>query len=634
MEGEVHLKGAGAGWDKLTITLVASERAHGQSVELHDVQLVLYDGSGPLPSVLPFALNLTPDAAQCTHTPVSALEYVLTATLSGSNRASVIKKVEVHARRFSPHNALLPIGPVRRSLSTPASLHVELPRTSFFANEPVAVYVTVPPPPPDLVLERGLRLRNIKAELVRTVRVGTGHELDDYDPEDDEEQEQTGAPLGVTLDAAGPSSSAGTGPEVYRTVVSRSGALCRFHTSRPVRLRFVLQQSSPAPSPTSNVHPLPAETSANPLSSSTGCASVSQRTLMHSVSFRLRVLATFRHTRAHAERVAVLSVPIRMVPPPAPLPEVAYDVDAAYAKKHDKPPARTVRAEEGDAAPGYDEQSSGGATEEAEAGPSYTAAAPGAPPPFEPDDAPPPFSHAASSSRLPTFLESEQAHTHPHTSHHTSLRAPYDGEYAPEGEGTLFGFRATDQFSGHADEILEADIPPPPTLAQATLDADVTALARLELSAPAMRALVSEHARAGNGGMELGMDVDLEREARELEEEGVEGRPPPPPAMDDPADPPPSIDSAYRPPLNLTPVQSRVGDEGAAPSPSAHAPPPYLGDVEIDGGGRPPYVGPGMEGAERPSYEEAHRTPGAGEGEGASGPPPYVDFIPASGSRS
>ncbi|VDC01816.1 unnamed protein product [Peniophora sp. CBMAI 1063] len=371
---------------------------------------------------------------------------------------------------------------------------------------------------------------------------------------------------------------------------------------------------------------------------------------MHSVSFRLRILATFRHTRAHAERVAVLSVPIRMVPPPAPLPEVAYDVDAAYAKKHDKPPARTVRTEDADAAPGYDEAGPS-MPEEAEAGPSYIAApapGPGAPPPFEPDDAPPPFTHTASSSRLPTFLESEQAHTqsssHSHTNGHahTNSHGSFDGEYAPQGEGTLFGFHATDQFSGHADEILEAEEAPPPSLAQAARDADVTALARLELSAPAMRALVSEHARAGHGGMELNMDVDLEREARELEAEGEEGRPPPPPAMDDPADPPPSIDSAYRPPLTplATALQARTGETGAAPSPGTHAPPPYLGD----GDSRPPYVGleaperPSYEevqAGERPSYEEAHATRRSGEpeGEGATRPPPYVDFMPASSGR-
>ena len=45
------------------------------------------------------------------------------------------------------------------------------------------------------LIKRGLRLRNIKAELVRTVRVGSGKDLDDYGSDrEDDEGEQTGAP--------------------------------------------------------------------------------------------------------------------------------------------------------------------------------------------------------------------------------------------------------------------------------------------------------------------------------------------------------------------------------------------------------------------------------------------------------
>ena len=48
-----------------------------------------------------------------------------------------------------------------------------------------------------------------------------------------------------------------------------------------------------------------------------------------------------------------------MLPPPAPLPEVEQSIDEAYQKKHDRPPARTVREDEHDSAPRYFEGEAG-----------------------------------------------------------------------------------------------------------------------------------------------------------------------------------------------------------------------------------------------------------------------------------
>ena len=101
---------------------------------------------------------------------------------------------------------------------------------------------------------------------------------------------------------------------------------------------------------------------------------------------------------SHTERVSTVSLPLRILPPSAPLPEVEPSIDEAYHKKHDRPPARTVRQDDDVEVPQY------------EAGPSVTA---GAPPPFEEREAPPPFwsteaeAEASTSTRLPTFLESE-----------------------------------------------------------------------------------------------------------------------------------------------------------------------------------------------------------------------------------
>ncbi|KAI0029617.1 hypothetical protein K488DRAFT_31022, partial [Vararia minispora EC-137] len=633
IEGEVQIKGADETvYSKVTVSLCTTERAYGHAIELACAELTLFDSPGaPVPASIPFAIPLTDDTPQCIHSPQSSLAHVLTASLHRTSAPAsppdasdplpppppsppppppppppapdpppISKSVTVHTRRFTSHTHTLPLAPIKRSLHAPAQIDVELPRTTFAAGEPIPVYVTVPSPRRELVVDEGLRLRNIKAELVRLVRVREF--LDEEDtaataevdvPEDSDGEGDDDAPgpsrphntklagpsTSATAYARAPLRSAAGGGVLYKSVVARSGALCRFHTSLPVRLRFVLHQASPAPSPSHVARPLPLP-SDGALGSDTECASISQTTLLHTVAFRLRILATFRHTSTHTERVSTLALPVVLLPPPAPLPEVEDDIDSAYRKKHDKPPARTVRGEEPDAAPLYD-------LAEGQAGPSYVGAA-GAPPPFDERDAPPPpfwsTDAPSSSSRLPTFLESESA---------LHLYVPPAGAGVPAhdatshydiaGEGVYFGFPASAQFSGHADDVGGAgDATPPPPLEQAPLDADVTDLAQLDLGAP-------EHAMHALG-------LVLDRTAV----------PPPPPALDDPADPPPSIDSEYRSreggaripsPAPPMPPHAHAHTQAAA---GAHAPPPYL----------------------VPEGEREH------EHENVSRPPPYVDFMP------
>ncbi|KAI0322684.1 hypothetical protein OF83DRAFT_1047550, partial [Amylostereum chailletii] len=624
IEGELQIKGIdGSRWRKVTIDLRTVEAAYQNSIELAHTELSLYDVAeehpgSPIPSSLPFSIPLMADSPQCIHTPQSSLSHNLTATLHPVDPlvAPLTKTLTVHTRRFITHTHTIPTSPVRRTLHNPARIEVEIPRTTFSATEPIPIYVTVPTPSRELVVEEGLRLRNIKAELVRTVRVREqAAEEEDLpttdvdvpsDSDDDDDDGHNEAPLGVSLQShdtklAGPSTSSSAYARapfhrddgaLYQTVVSRSGALCRFHTSRPVRLRFVLRQSSPTSSPSDSTRPLPGG-EYGLVGSDTECGTITQSTLLHTVAFRLRIHATFRHTSTHTERVSTVSIPITLLPPPAPLPEVERSMDFAYHKKHDAPPVRTVRGDEADAAPHY---------EEGQAGPSYIASGPsyiasGAPPPFEERDAPPPFSHDGSSSHLPTFLESEQeiyvppGETSAVPPPHVSLPL-----YLIEGEGVLFGFPASAQFSGHSDDMTRGgESTPPPTLEMATLDANVTDLARLDLGAPerAMQAL----------GLAL-----------QHHEEVMSGEPlpPPPPPMDDPADPPPSIHSEYRsregvahqmpsalpPPASfqLSPPPSQTQTTSVSASP-AHAPPPYLGSE------------------------------GERDHENVSRPPPYVDFM-------
>ena len=461
-------------------------------------------------------------------------------------------------------------------------------------------------------MDEGVRLRNIKAELIRIVRVVDGTQTDessladvdipsDFDDETEEDDNRIGsAPLGISFpthekhadpsSSTAPCSNSNNPPKnrgaSYRTVISRSGALCRFHASLPVRLRFILHQSSPSSSPSDSTHPLPAGDFAS-TGSDAECASITQITLLHSVSFRIRVHATFRNTSNHTERVSSITIPITFLPSPAPLPEVEESVDSAYHKKHDRPPVRTNRGDDDDAAPHYD-------YEEGQAGPSYLVS--GAPPPFEERDAPPPFFSTSfpSSSRLPTFLESEQEIFMPPTEDSAAAPPPLMPllEQVIEGEGVLFGFPASSQFSGHTEMDRNETSMPPPSVEMATLDPNVTGFVRLDVEVP-------EHA----------IQLTIQQEDQITTGEAP---PPPPPPMDDPSDPPPSIHSEYR-------SREGVAHQATAMTPAADMPAPQITagmtvSTQSHVSAPPPYLV--RDGAE---HEQVAR------------PPPYVDFMPPHG---
>jgi neural Wiskott-Aldrich syndrome protein len=596
------------------------EAAYDQVIELSQTTIVLYepedDKETLFQSSFPFALPLTQDTPQCIHTTQSSLRHILSATLHPLDESAqpFSKTLTVHTRRFISHTYSIPVSPVTRTLDNPSRVQVEIPRTVFTCVEPVTIYVTVPPPRRELVVEQGLRLRNIKAELIRIVRVVDGTQTDessladvdipsDFGDETEEDDNRIGsAPLGISFPTheKRPDPSSSTAPYFnsnnppqsrgasYRTVISRSGALCRFHASLPVRLRFILHQSSPSSSPSDSTHPLPAGDFAS-TGSDAECASITQTTLLHSVSFRIRVHATFRNTFNHTERVSTITFPITFLPSPAPLPEVEESVDSAYHKKHDRPPVRTNRGDDDtDAAPHYD-------YEESQAGPSYLAS--GAPPPFEERDAPPPFFSTSfpSSSRLPTFLESEQEIFMPPAEDSATappLLMPLL-EQVIEGEGVLFGFPASSQFSGHIEVDRNEASTPPPSVEMATLDPNVTGFVRLDVDVP-------EHA----------IQLTIQQEDQITTGEAP---PPPPPPMDDPSDPPPSIHSEYR-------SREGVAHQATAMTPAADGPAPQITpgmtvSTQSHVSAPPPYLV--RDGAE---HEQVAR------------PPPYVDFMPPHGS--
>ena len=514
-----------------------------------------------------------------------------------------------------------------------------MPRTMYRLGEAIPVYVTVPPPDRSVVLDHGFTLRSVRAELIRTVKVfssndGSEDESDSSDDEADISGEESSAssgglpPSAEFLSAAsekGSSSNNGSLPPLafahraglespFETIIARSGSSCRFHTSRPVKLKLVLHGNPQASPLNSNSRPLGAE---DGFEEESQCAMISQTTLLHAIEFRVQVRVTFMHASTHSEQTYPLIIPITILPRPATLPEVDESIDSAYMKKHDRPPLKTVRREDSDVY--IDDYESN------HAGPS--ALPNGAPPPFD-EAPPPPFSlgESSTSSRPPTFFESEAEIIVPSNDHPAvaAIPEPSHHDASMAGEGVLFGFPASEQYDGYSSEI-ERSSSPPPSLEMAIDDADVTDLVDF----------VNEPERAIDA-------LNMVLEQQEETSNGVDGDipPPPPPPLDDPLDPPPSIDTDFR---------SRS---------LSHPPPPSIHSTDFTSPGltrvisnRPsvPQLsdpspalnisGSHMETDEVPTISPSHAPPpylnpvNLGDVEHVAGPPPYVDLLPSSQSH-
>lgn len=489
-------------------------------------------------------------------------------------------------RRYTSHSFALPLSPVTRTLDTPTRVEVQVPRTTFKSDEIIPVYVTIPSPRRELVVDDGVRLRNIRAELVRVVKVkaadgkadrdDTSMKGFDFDSDIDDDNfglsELDATTSSLSRDEKPASSSAQSSKGwTTKTVVTRSGAACRFHSSLPIRQRLVLHQ--PLESPYITPADFPHNSQQGP-EQELECPLITQITVLHSVTFRLLVHTTFVNMAQRTEQVHTILIPLLLIPPTAPLPGLDEDLDSAYRKKHDQPPKKTIRGDDTDDTPHYEE-----------AGPS------GAPPPFEEREAPPPFSEpeASSSSRLPTFLEAETEIFAPATVDNSTFYLP-SHDYSLPGEGTFFGFAPCQQFDGHmVEEERQRSSTPPPTMEMATKDPDVTDLASMDQPELAMEAL----------------GLALERHEEVSTSDIISTSPPPPLIVDDPSDPPPSIDSdfsdahgmARQPAPPPVPSQSPPPHPSVAPPPvvhnhDSHAPPPYLipDNHHHDGTGPPPYM--------------------------------------------
>ncbi|KAJ3545888.1 hypothetical protein NMY22_g2260 [Coprinellus aureogranulatus] len=577
IEGEIQVKGIEpARWNRVSVSLRTFERAYLREIELGFTELDLYTrrgGHGSFPTSFPFSIPLMPDTPQSIQTTHSVLAHTLTALVYPVDHSCqpLRKSLTVYTRRYTSTSTVIATSPEVFSLDEPTRVEVQVPRTSFTSGEDVPLYVTIPPPTRELVVDRGFRLRNVQAELVRVIKVK--RESDENNGDSDSDTESTPTRDGTYLDESQSSALEGSATRAHEASSSNKPP------PSPLFLGSSYQQSLPVQELLaastrrdqfdcgfcSTKHsPLPHRSLAQVFFP----AKVAERTAMQRA-----LLSPKPHCFTTSKRISHIVIPIVMLPPAARLPQVPSTIDEAYSKKHDRPPTQTNRYDEDPSIPHYSEAGPS-VPHYSEAGPSML---PGAPPPFDDREAPPPFfateHEASTSSRLPTFQESENEIILPDLDPRVNF--PPMLQEIP-GEGDVFGFPPSQQFDGHSEDMQRSDTPPP-TLEMASHDTDLTSLADLhDTGHVSIETMNLVHV------LEPHNDAVLDRL------DTNEQPPPPPPAMDDPSDPPPSIDSAFRTP-------AAMGQQRSATPPL------------------PPYLTPADE--VRHHHEQEH----------VNRPPPYVD---------
>lgn len=283
----------------------ASHRSSSEHdvVELFSHTLVLWDAAqeptsssaGPpaIPSTMPFSFPLTQDLPHCVHLRDSSLTYTVTAQLFSEDAGKLphaVKSIPVHLVRYTrpgPLNqvelaeidgAALPdsqytLQPYTWIEQLPTLVYAQMNRTIFRRAEPIEIRVRIPSPDPMSVAEKGLKLRAVEADLVRIIHVKRSNAAISNGAE-------SKAAEGTTTD-----------PHAHEALLAHSGKLCRFHSKRPVLLRLALhppfdRANMPHPHPD---HDALASGPVFGRGGGGGCESISQETLMHKVTFEVRI---------------------------------------------------------------------------------------------------------------------------------------------------------------------------------------------------------------------------------------------------------------------------------------------------------------------------------------------------------
>ncbi|KAJ1018584.1 hypothetical protein NDA16_004866 [Ustilago loliicola] len=297
-------------------------------VELFSHTLVLWDADKEatsssaslptVPSTMPFSFPLTQDLPHCVHLRHSSLTYTITAQLFSEDAGKLphaIKTVPVHLVRYTrpgPLNeveladidgAALPnqeytLQPHNWIEQAPILVYAQINRSIFRRAEPIDIRVRIPPPEPTSVSEKGLKLRAVEADLVRIINVKRSNGASSDAEESQAVQEQ----------------SVGH-PDVHEALLAHSGKLCRFHSQRPVLLRLTLhppfdRANMPHPHPD---HDALASGPVFGRGGGGGCESISQETLMHKVSFEVRIKIGIQGGRGE-RRDIILKRSVKILP--------------------------------------------------------------------------------------------------------------------------------------------------------------------------------------------------------------------------------------------------------------------------------------------------------------------------------
>lgn len=532
----------------------------------------------------------------------------------------------------------------------------------YRVGEPIPVYVTIPPPDRSSI-ESGLRLRNVKAELVRETRIGDP----DVPSSAVSEYGETSNPLESTSTAYPPEKSLSPfGGTSHSSVLTRSGASARFHSTRTLKLRLVLHDGDGESAESGNI---------------------TQTTLLHHTSFHLHVLVSFTSSVSQSATTASVSIPLVLLPPLAPTPEgdVNEEIDAAYHKKHDPPPTRTARMDdlgEGSSRPpAFDEfpgQTGGILSPSSTRGqlpptPSFSEASAStqpfnssfSEPPLFADNLgrdptlgadtstttplPPSFDEVGvtGGSHLPSFNESESearaaaSVTQSQFGYWFLDPSTDQQELRFEGEGEIFGFTPSDQYDGISHSLLQSAAPAVnnngslATGIRNSVPRPLTELSDSNVIAQIIDAVAGD---SGLGSLRIHND-------------GLESSPPPPPAMDDPSDPPPAIDEGVyalseeerdRRERAIVEAAAAVGagrnvvvsGDGVTLGLSASVSDNAVVPSSDGGGVGGAVVAPSVHGA-REEAIDARGPVGTGQSGGESRPPPYlgVSPTPAPGSH-
>lgn len=309
--------------------------------------------SGKPPAVLPFHFLLTNDLPQCIHLRTSQLSYSLVATLYHHQGVHLRTSVHFHPRRYmeadpsalythanvGPHcmmpllhgDSTYSLSPLYWRMDSPIQVFFRLEQSVIRLCDPIQLQVHIPPPSRTLVNEKGIKLQNVSAKLIRAIQSHPAGEL--YSDVDLLERiEQNDSCASCSLAPAG-DSLARASPTLETCTVTTSGKSCRFHSQHAVHLRLALHPGSAlgCSYPTSSFEP---SSTQHNLDGDQKCESISQDTGLHNIRFILIVRVVIRGE--HGENLDIVTRRIVKILPSPPVLRSLFGDDMASHEKQSR----------------------------------------------------------------------------------------------------------------------------------------------------------------------------------------------------------------------------------------------------------------------------------------------------------